>query len=111
MKKLLASVLAIYCLLITGYSQTKGPIRQSAIGISFSLTDFATADRIRSGSLVKVLNDKKWAKFREMSPGITVSYYQGLTPHIDFAGTLNGSFLDYPFRNRAPSEIIIFCSK
>jgi OOP family OmpA-OmpF porin len=102
MKNLLATVIAIYCLLSTGYSQTKGTIRQSAIGISFSLTDFATADRIRSGSLSKVLNEKKWAKLKEMSPGISISYYQGVTPHIDFAGTVNGTFLDYPFRNRAP---------
>jgi len=102
MKKLLASVIAMCFLSITVYSQNKGTIRQSAIGISFSLTDFITPDRIRSGSLSKVLNEKKLAKFKEMSPGIGISYYKGLLPRIDFAATLNGTFVDYPFRNRAP---------
>ncbi len=102
MKKLLASVIAFSSLIITGHGQTKGPIRQSAIGISFTLTDFVTAQRIRSGSLSQVLSQKQVAKFREMSPGIGISYYKGLLPRIDFAATLNGSFLDYPFRNRGP---------
>jgi outer membrane protein OmpA-like peptidoglycan-associated protein len=101
MKKLLAAVVALHCLLATGYSQNK-PIRQSAIGIGFSLTDFVTADRIRNGSLSQVLIEKRLAKFRDMSPGISISYFKGLRPKIDFAATLNGAFLDYPFRNRAP---------
>jgi OOP family OmpA-OmpF porin len=101
MKKLLASVVALYCLLTAGYSQNKASIRQSAIGISFSLTDFVTADRIRNGSLSQVLNEKKLAKFKDMSPGIGISYFKGLRPKIDFAAGLNGTFLDYPFRNRA----------
>jgi OmpA-OmpF porin, OOP family len=100
MKKLLASVVALYCLLSTGYSQNK-PIRQSAIGISFSLTDFVTAANIRSGSLSEVLTEKRLAKFKDMSPGIGISYFKGLRPKIDFAATLNGTFLDYPFRDRA----------
>ena len=65
MKKLLASVIALYSLLITAHSQTMAPIRQSANGISFTLTDFITAQRIRSTSLTSVLNDKAWAKVAE----------------------------------------------
>lgn len=99
MKNILATVMAIYCLQVTAHSQTTLN-RQPAIGISFTLTDFTTADRIRTGSLTKVINDKQWAKFKEMSPGIALSYYQGLMPRIDFAATLNATFLDYPFRNR-----------
>ena len=100
MKKLLAAVVALSCLLTAGYSQNK-PIRQSAFGISFSLTDFVSAERIRSGSLSQVLIQKRLAKFREMAPGIGLSYFKGLKPKIDFAATLNGTFVDYPFRNRA----------
>ena len=66
MKKLLASVMGLYGLLITASSQTVAPIRQSAIGISFTLTDFITAQRIRSTSLTSVLNDKAWAKVKDM---------------------------------------------
>jgi hypothetical protein len=87
MKKILASVMAIYSLLITGQCQTIAPVRQSAIGISFTLTDFLTAQRIRSTSLTSVLNDKAWAKIKEMSTGLALSYYKGLMPKIDFAAT------------------------
>ena len=103
MKKILASVMAIYSLLITGQCQTIAPVRQSAIGISFTLTDFLTAQRIRSTSLTSVLNDKAWAKIKEMSTGLALSYYKGLMPKIDFAATFNGTFLDYPFPDKPES--------
>jgi outer membrane protein OmpA-like peptidoglycan-associated protein len=35
-----------------------------------------------------------------MNPGLTVTYFKGLTKHIDFAGSLGGSFLDYPMENK-----------
>ena len=35
-----------------------------------------------------------------MSPGLAISYYKGLLPKIDFAATFNGTFLEYPFRDR-----------
>jgi OmpA-OmpF porin, OOP family len=100
MKKLLASLLATSCLIYAGYGQTIKPVRRSAVGLSFTLTDFVTANRIRTGSLNIVLRDKKWAKFREMAPGVGLTYFAGIKPKIDFAGTLNATFVDYPFRNR-----------
>src|SRR6185369_3142632 len=100
MKKLLASVMAMYSLLIIASSQTIAPVRQTAIGISFTLTDFITAERIRSTSLTSVMNDKAWAKVKEMSPGIALSYYKGLRPKIDLATTFNATFLDYPFPDK-----------
>jgi len=75
-------------------------IRPPAIGISFTLHDFATAQRIRSSSLAMVFRDDQWAKFGEMSPGIAVTYFKGLSKHIDFAGTLSGAFLEYPLPDK-----------
>jgi outer membrane protein OmpA-like peptidoglycan-associated protein len=100
MKKLLASVIALSSLLITAYGQTIAPVRQSAIGLSYTLTDFVTAQRIRSTSLTSVLNDKAVAKLSEMSPGLAISYYKGLLPKIDIAATFNGTFLEYPFPDK-----------
>jgi len=100
MKKFLASVMTFYALLITAHCQTIAPVRQSAIGISFTLTDFITAERIRSTSLTKVFNDKAIAKVSEMGPGLAVSYYKGLLPKIDFAATLNGAFVEYLFADK-----------
>jgi outer membrane protein OmpA-like peptidoglycan-associated protein len=101
MKKLLASAVGFCCMLTAVFSQNK-PVRQSAIGISFTLTDFLTAQQIRSGSLSEVMIDKSYAKLKDMAPGIAVTYVKGLKPKIDFAATLHGTFVDYPFRNKPP---------
>ncbi len=100
MKKLLASVIALSGVFITARGQTVSPVRQSAIGISYTLTDFITAQRIRSTSLTDVINDKAIAKVSEMAAGLSISYYKGLLPKIDFSATLNGTFLEYPFPDK-----------
>src|SRR5436853_6534435 len=50
MKKILASLVSVSCLINIAYSQTTTcpPIRQSAIGVSFFLNDFITPNRIRT---------------------------------------------------------------
>jgi hypothetical protein len=75
-----------------GNCQTQNYKRPPALGISFSLVDFATPERIRSSSLVSVINNKRAAKVNEMSPGIGITYFKGLLNHIDFAATLMGAF-------------------
>lgn len=74
--------------------------RPAAIGISFFLNDYVTAQRIRTTSLNSVLANKSQARFRDMSPGLAVTYFQGLTPHIDFAGTAAGSFVTVNLPNK-----------
>lgn len=76
-------------------------VRPPAIGISFTMHDFTTAQRIRSSSLATVFRNEQWAKIKEMSPGIAVTYFKGLEKHIDFAGTLSGSFVDYPLPGKS----------
>jgi OOP family OmpA-OmpF porin len=99
MKKFLAVLLAVYTFVPASFGQST-EIRPAAIGISFTLTDFTTADRIRKTSLSTVLRDKQLAKIKEMSPGLAITYFKGITRHIDFAGTLGGTFLRYPFPDR-----------
>ena len=101
MKKILAVLLALSAFLPSGFGQDD-EIRPAAIGISFFLNDFTTPDRIRTTSLSQVLSNKRWAKPSQMSPGLAVSYFKGLRKHVDFAGTLAGSFVRYPFPNRVP---------
>ena len=101
MKKILVSLLSFF-LLVQAFGQSNDYIRPSSLGISFFLNDFVTAQRIRSTSLSTVIRDKQIAKLKDMSPGIAVSYFKGLRNHIDFAGTLAGSFVNYPFPNRPP---------
>jgi outer membrane protein OmpA-like peptidoglycan-associated protein len=99
MKKILAVLLAL-CLFVPDMDAQDDDIRPAAIGVSFFLNDFVTASRIRSSSLSQVLRDKQWSKTRDMAPGVAISYFKGLRKHVDFAGTLAGSFLRYPFPKR-----------
>ncbi len=101
MKKMVASLFALY-LLIPAKAQNNPEVRPPSLGISFFFNDFVTPQRVRSSSLARVLRDDNWAKVKDMSPGIAISYFKGLRKHIDFAGTLAGSFVNYPFPNRAP---------
>lgn len=99
MKKMFLSFLALMFVSAAALSQDdyiKGP----ALGIHFLFNDFVTAKNIRSTSLNTVLREKQFGKTKEMSPGIAVSYSQGLTSHVDFSGRLAGSFLDYPIEGR-----------
>lgn len=98
MKNFLA-VLFCFCVLSTVSAQDK-PIRPRALGLSFIMNDFATAQRIRTGSLSRVFAQKQWARFSEMAPGLGVTYFKGLTPHIDFAGTLNASYTQDALRDK-----------
>ena len=101
MKKILAIFLALSAFTSSSFGQDD-EIRPSAIGISFFLNDFGTAERIRSTSLSSVFANKQWTKPKDMSPGIAVTYFKGVTKRIDFAGTLAGSFVRYPFPKHAP---------
>jgi len=103
MKKVLASLFAICLFSQFSFSQTKN-IRPQSIGVSFIMNDFNTASRIRNGSVEQVIREKSWAKFKEMSPGLAVTYFKGLHPNIDFAGTLGASFVNYPIPNKPASS-------
>ena len=94
MKKLLVSLFSTVLFAPLLFSQDN--IRPAELGISFNLYDFITAQRIRTTSLSSVLSNKKIAKIGNMSPGIGIHYFKGLKKNLDFAGTLSGTFLDYP---------------
>jgi OmpA-OmpF porin, OOP family len=99
MKNVIAALIA-FCLILTNISAQDRPVRARALGVSFIMNDFTTAQRIRNGSLSQVFRDKKWSKFKEMSPGLALTYFKGMKPFIDFAGTLSASFVNYPLRNK-----------
>jgi OmpA-OmpF porin, OOP family len=104
MKKILAVLMALYFIIPSGHAQDD-EIRPAAIGISFILNDYTTAQRIRSTSLSSVFNNKQWAKTKDMAPGLAVTYFKGLRKHIDFAGTFAGSSVSYTLPGRAlPSK-------
>jgi OmpA-OmpF porin, OOP family len=101
MKRCLFSFVVLLFLLNTSSAQEDSGqyIRPSSIGISFIFNDFQTVQRIRSSSLSTVIRNKQLGKIKDMSPGFAVTYFKGLTNHIDFAGTLGGSFVENALPN------------
>jgi OOP family OmpA-OmpF porin len=103
MKKLLASFFTLALINQITLAQDNA-IRPPAIGVSFFFNDFTTPQRIRTGSLSQVLRDHQWAKFRDMSPGAALTYFDGVQKYIDFAGTLAVSFPTVPLPNKPNSS-------
>lgn len=109
MKKVAASLLIIGSL-FQSVSAQENNIRPKAIGVSFFFNDFVTPQRIRQGSLSSVFTHNEWAKFSEMSPGIAVTYFNGLRKYIDFAGTIGISFptISLPAKNTTTNSAALF---
>lgn len=86
------------CLFATCFAQDykKNP----AFGISYVLFDFKSANDIRTSGLATVIKNRQLGRIRSMGTGFGVNYYEGLSDHIDFAGSLAGSFLKYPVPNK-----------
>jgi OOP family OmpA-OmpF porin len=102
MKKISLSLLAIGAVVACfGQNENK---KRPALGIHFVLNDFKTAADIRTSGLSTVLKSKEWHKTQNMVSGLAVSYIQGVSDHVDFAGTLAGSFLDYPVPNKVSTN-------
>ena len=97
MKKLLFSLVAV-CLSVGLFAQTMPSYKKRpSIGMNFFLKDMKTADLIDRTSLSNVLSKQQWNKIKDMSPGLSLNYYEGLTEYIDFMGSLGGSYVKYPF--------------
>ena len=87
-------VVALFAFALS-YAQS-GFKKRPTLAVQFSLNDFKTAAEIRQSDLTHVLSSKQFFKFKRMDPGVSVSYLQGLTEHIDFQGTLTGSYAKHP---------------
>lgn len=94
MKKILLAFIGLG-LFVSSFGQGEYKKRPS-FGIHFFLNDFKTAQSVRSVGLGNTINSKVWHKTNTMTAGMAISYFQGLNEHLDFAGTLSGSFLNYP---------------
>ena len=103
MKKILSALFALYLLVPASYGQNN-EIAPKTLGVTFFLNDFTSPQRIRSTSLSKVLADRNMARMRDMSPGLAITYLQGVGKHVDFMANLGGSFIKYPMPNRSFSN-------
>ncbi|RYG08213.1 MAG: hypothetical protein EOO07_26010, partial [Chitinophagaceae bacterium] len=67
-----------------------------SIGVQFMFQDFQGAADLRSKSLLQVIRDNDFYKTKRMSPGIGISYLEGITNHVDLNVNLSGTFTRYP---------------
>jgi outer membrane protein OmpA-like peptidoglycan-associated protein len=95
MKKVLYVIALFFMVPFAAGAQEK-PVLSKALGVNFFFNDFVTPDRIRTTSLNQVLANKRFARMREMTSGLAVTYMKGLRPHLDMSASLGGSFLRYP---------------
>ena len=100
MKQCTFVLIALSLICTTSLAHNKDEKKAPVLAVNFLLNDFTTAQRLENHSLAGVLKDKNWAQFSEMSYGLSVQYLQGITNHVDFSGTLGGSFVKYPFPNK-----------
>ncbi|MET0636215.1 MAG: OmpA family protein [Chitinophagaceae bacterium] len=103
MKKIPAIILGLSVFITSSHAQ-ESELRPAAVGLSAIFLDFKTANLIRTTSLTEVLRDKQWADASEMSPGLAISYFEGLTKLVDISVTLGGAFVKYPVPERQISQ-------
>src|SRR4051812_5652594 len=61
-----------------------------------SLADYAFLKTVRDSSLTNAIKQKDWLKPSNKSIGLGVSYWKGLTAHIDFSGTFTATLSSFP---------------
>jgi OmpA-OmpF porin, OOP family len=91
------SALLVLAVLVgaTTFAQS-GLKKRPTLAIHFSLTDYKSGFDVRNNSLTTVINNKQFFKARRMDPGLGISYMEGFTDNIDFAGTITGTFTNHP---------------
>lgn len=97
MKKFLIALIAISLSAATFAQAPVSYKKRPSLGLNFFLKDMYTADLIDHTSLSNVLAKNQWTKVKDMSPGLSLKYYEGITEYIDFVGSLGGSYVKYPF--------------
>ena len=95
MKTIILSVAAFFIMACAVAQSMPDNPRDPSLGVGFFLKDFVTPLNIRTTSFSKVLSTHNYGKPADMSLGVDVHYYQGITSHIDLRGTLGGYFAKY----------------
>lgn len=97
MKKIALSLLAVG---LAAASFAQSPVsykKRPSLGLNFVLKDMNTARLIDRTSISDVLSKGQWTNLRDMNPGVSLTYLNGITEKIDLAVNLGGSYLKFPF--------------
>lgn len=102
MKKLLFSLIVIG-MAVSATAQTT-PIsykKRPSIGFHFQLQDVTTAALIGAGSPSSVMTNNQWTKIKDLDPGMSFQYVEGLSEYIDLQVNVGASSVRYPFRAKS----------
>ena len=75
--------------------------KRPSIGFHFQLQDVTTPGLIGAGSASSVITNNQWAKIKDLNPGASFQYVEGLNEYIDLQVSIGGSFVRYPFRAKS----------
>lgn len=99
MRKVILLVFLLVSVHSTFAQKTSLYKKQPTLSINFMLNDFKTAQYIDRTSLSQVFKNDAFSKVTDMSPGLSVGYYKGMSDHVDFMASLGGSFTSYEYKN------------
>ncbi|MFT3981287.1 MAG: OmpA family protein [Ferruginibacter sp.] len=92
MKQKFSLFLLLGVLAIGAQAQDKKP---TLVGIHFNALDYKTPETFKNSN-----TPRRFASLRDMDYGLSLSYWKGLTSHIDLAVKLNGAMHDYSAYDR-----------
>jgi outer membrane protein OmpA-like peptidoglycan-associated protein len=91
--------LAIFCTSVFAQQKWTASKKESLIGIHFNMADFNGPTGIKDP-----LTGKVYSPIKDMSKGLSFSYWKGLTNKIDFSTKLNMMFHNYNLINNGLSD-------
>jgi outer membrane protein OmpA-like peptidoglycan-associated protein len=102
MKKLLFSLIVIG-MAVSATAQT-APIsykKRPSIGFHFKLQDVTTAGLIGASSASSVISNNQWTKIKDLDPGVSFQYIEGLNEYVDLQVSVGAASVRYPFRAKS----------
>ncbi len=96
MKPILASLFAAILFCNTIAAQQKKTGKSPLLSYNISFSDYRLPKQIKDSSISRALKNGDWYKPGKKSFGLGVNWWKHLTTHIDFSGSLTGTFSNFP---------------
>jgi OOP family OmpA-OmpF porin len=96
MKRALLLITGILFLSTLSVAQKYPAKKQAMFSFNASLSDYSFLKTVRDSSFTNAIKQKKWLKPANKSIGLGLSYWKGLTAHIDFSGTFTATLSSFP---------------
>ena len=75
--------------------------KRPSIGFHFQLQDVTTAGLIGASSASSVISNNQWTKIKDLDPGMSFQYIEGLNEYVDLQVSVGAASVRYPFRAKS----------